>query len=61
MVRDMRFLCTERCILLYFIYVKTEGTTADKEWKERKLYTIAPPFPRLQTLTAEGQSQLFKM
>ena len=30
------------------------GTTADKKWKERKLLTFVPPFPRLQTLTAEG-------
>ena len=41
--------------------LKTPGTTADKKWEERKLYTFVPPFPRLQTLTAEGRSQLFLM
>ena len=41
--------------------LKIAGTTADKNWKERKLSTFVPPCPRLQTLTADGQSQLFKM
>ena len=46
-----------RCLSL----LKTAGTTADKNWSERKFLTFVSPFRRLQTLTAEGRSQLFKM
>ena len=30
------------------------GTSADKKWRESKLKTFSSPFPRFQTLAAEG-------
>ena len=41
--------------------LKPRGQQLTKKWKEIKLYAFVPTFPRLQTLTAEGRSQLFQM